>query len=120
MRFIKYFKTLKEEDDTIDHMVKITIDKALSLEEPNGIIKHSKEIVDEYLSLLNYAVSLQKKELIKSEDSKSNIAILRDLEDKVDKWKDYRLNVLKIEDEPAKPEDGDKKEDDLDLDLDEK
>lgn len=72
-----------------------TIKKALSIKEPNGIDEYTEDFVNNQLDLLRYAISLQKKEVIKSDDSKSQVAILSDLQDKLTKWVEYSEDTFK-------------------------
>lgn len=67
-----------------------TIQKALGLDNPNDLNIYSDDKYDEIISMLNYAIVLQKKEVILSNEDKQQIAILQDLENKLGKWESYR------------------------------
>jgi hypothetical protein len=72
---------LKEEDHT---------SKGLEVPEPEVGEKYSKEEVKKYISLIKNAISSQKKD--------GDGAILKDLEDKLDKWQN-----VEAETKPAGP-----------------
>jgi len=70
------------------------IQKGLSVDEPESGGKYSDDVVKMNIKIVEKALSIAKKQ----EDSEANNAIVADLEDKLDKWK----NVDK-ETKPAGP-----------------
>ena len=70
------------------------IQKGLSVDEPESGGKYSDDVVKINIKIVEKALSIAKKQ----EDSEANNAIVADLEDKLDKWK----NVDK-ETKPAGP-----------------
>lgn len=84
------------------------VSKALALPEPNGVKEYSEEKVNDFLDLLNYASSVQKKAVIKSDDDEHQVNIYDDIEDKVRKWNEYfEENFGAAKKEEPKEADGD-------------
>lgn len=80
MRFREFL--LEKEDDTIK--------KALQLDDPNDNEEYLKDMVTGRISLIEYAISLQKKKVLDTTDNIQS-GIMADLLKKLRKWK----NVLK-------------------------
>lgn len=79
------------------------VKNALDIEMPDELQNYLPETIDDKLSLLNFAISLQKKEVLKNENDKQSIAILNDLLNKKEKWEQFKKQetpVKKKEEDP--------------------
>ena len=81
---MKFYKYLNEDD----------IQKGLAVDEPEVSKEYSTDIVKKKIKVIKKALSMAKKE----KESKANDAIIADLNDKLDKWKN-----VDSETEPAGP-----------------
>lgn len=82
---MKFYKYLNEED---------AIKKGLEVDEPEVSKKYNKEYIQKRIDILQIAL----KDIKKQKNSEANDAIIADITDKIDKWK----NVDK-ETKPAGP-----------------
>lgn len=97
---LKNYLVEKEEKDVVK--------KALAMEEPNGIDEYSEDTIKNNIALAQYAITVQKKNVAKSDEDEVQVAKLKDLEDKLRKWKEAESGDDKAS---APPEDKETEDD---------